>query len=75
MNITKYEICIHFYSLKQTTSALEGAKNIANRCGIWNITLPRKFISPWSFMHVMAGSLQINTCMKPTLYIALQTKF
>ena len=65
------------YLLKPPACALdlEGATNNANQCWIQNIALPYKFVSPWSFMCVKAGSLQINMCTKPTLHAILQTKF
>ena len=73
-NIANYEIYIRFYLLKLPACGFKGPEN-NNRCWIWNTTLPYKFVSPWSFVCVMADFLQINLCMKPTLRVILQTKF
>ena len=70
-NSANYEIYIRFYLLKPPACRFEGPQN-NNRCWIWNTTLP---FTPWSFMCVTVGFLQINLCMKPTLHTALQTKF
>ena len=74
-NIANYEISIRFYLLELPTCGFKGPENNTNRCWIWNTTLPYKFVSPWSFVCVTAGFLQINLCTKPTLRVALQTKF
>ena len=74
-NTANYKSYIHFYLLKLRVSAFEGPKNNKNQRWIWNTTLPYKFVSPWSFICVTAGFLQINLCMNPTLYVTLQTKF
>ena len=74
-NIANYEIYIRFYLLKLPACGFKGPENNTNRCWIWNTTLPYKFVSPWSFVRVTAGFLQINLCTKPTLCITLQTKF
>ena len=58
-------------SMKLPVYTSEGATNNAKQCWIQDIKLPYKFISPW----VTAGSLQINTCTKPTIRAILQTKF
>ena len=74
-NTTNYEIYTRFYLLKLPTCGFEGLKDSTNQCWIWNTTLPHKFISPWSFVHVTAGFLQINLCTKPTLRVTLQIEF
>ena len=63
------------YLLKLPACTLEGATNNANQCWVLHITPPYKFVSPWSFMYIMAGSLQVNAFTKPTLHAILQTKF
>ena len=73
-NTDNYEIYIRFYLPKLPTSSFEGPKN-NSQCWIWNTTHPYKFITPWSFMRVTAGFLQINLFMKCTLRATLQTKF
>ena len=74
-NIANYEIYIHFYLLKLPSCGFKGPENNTNRCWIWNTRLPYKFGSPWSFVRITAGFLQINLCRKPTFRITLQTKF
>ena len=73
-NNGNYEIYIRFYLLKLPACSFKGPENNINRCWIWNTTLPYKFVSCWSFVHVTAGFLQINLWTKPTLRITLQTK-
>ena len=74
-NIANYKIYIHFYLLELPTCGYKESENSTNRCWIWNTTLPYKFVSRWSFVHVKAGFLQINLRTKPTLRVTLQTKF
>ena len=74
-NISIYKIYSHFYLLKLPACGFKGPKNNTNQYWTWNTTLPYKFVSPWSFVHVTAGFLQINLCTKPTLPVTLQTKF
>ena len=74
-NTVNYEIYIRFYLLKLPACGFERPKNNTNRCWIWNRTPPYKFFNLWSFALIMAGFLQINLCMKPTLRVTLQTKF
>ena len=57
------------YSLKLPACTLEGATSNANQCWIQNITLPYKFVGPWWFMCVTAGSLQLNMCAKKLSFI------
>ena len=75
-NAANYEIFICFYLLKLPVCGFEGPKNntIDVEYEIQHSHIA-KFVSPWSFMRVNAGFLQINLYTKPTLRIKLQTKF
>ena len=66
---------IHFYLLKLPACDLERPISSTDQHWIWNVTLPSNFVSPWLFMLVMAGSLQINMHTKPTLSVTIQRKF
>ena len=74
-NIINMKYIQKHYLLKLPACTLEWDTNNVNQCWIQNITLPYKFVGPWLFMCVTAGSLQIEACTKPTLRAILQIKF